>query len=121
MTRGVGQRHHATERHAQHDRIDDAEDIAECAHIIAPPRQIPVFASAVLARCAYESPHHARACWRASWARSHDSVQERRRAGSFLLRVGRLSALNLSGSNVNARFGRDRAALSGCALLSVAL
>ena len=49
MAGGVGQRHHAAERGAEHDRIDDAERLAECAHVVAPLRQIPALARAVLA------------------------------------------------------------------------
>ena len=49
MARGVGQRNHAAERRAEHDRIDDAERVAERAHVIAPLRQIPALARAVLA------------------------------------------------------------------------
>ena len=49
MAGGVGQRNHAAERRAEHDRIDDAERVAECAHVVAPLRQIPALARAVLA------------------------------------------------------------------------
>ena len=49
MSRGVGQRHHAAERGAQHDRIDDAKRLAERVHVVAPLRQIPALARAVLA------------------------------------------------------------------------
>jgi hypothetical protein len=49
VARGVGQGNHAAERGAQHDRIDNAERVAECAHIVAPLRQVPALAWAVLA------------------------------------------------------------------------
>ena len=49
MTGGVGQRHHAAEGCAEHDRRDDAEGLAERAHVIAPLRQVPAFARPVLA------------------------------------------------------------------------
>jgi hypothetical protein len=49
VARGISQRHHAAERYAQHDRVFDAEDVAEGAHVVAPLREIPAFARAVLA------------------------------------------------------------------------
>jgi hypothetical protein len=49
MAGGVGQRNHAAERRAEHDRIDDAGRVAEGAHVIAPLGQIPVLLRAVLA------------------------------------------------------------------------
>ena len=49
MARGVGQRDHAAERGAQHDRADDAEGVAESGHVVAPLRQLPAFGGAVLA------------------------------------------------------------------------
>ena len=49
MARGVGQRDHAAERGAQHDRIDDAQRLAERVHVVAPLRQIPALPRAVLA------------------------------------------------------------------------
>ena len=41
MASGVGQRHHAAERRAEHDRLDDAKHVAERAHVVAPLRQGP--------------------------------------------------------------------------------
>jgi len=49
MAGGVGQRNHAAERGAEHDRIDDAERITERAHVVAPLRQIPALPGAILA------------------------------------------------------------------------
>ena len=49
MAGGVGQRNHAAERRAEHDRIDDAERVAERAHVVAPLRQIPALPRAILA------------------------------------------------------------------------
>jgi hypothetical protein len=49
MARGVSQRDHAAERGAEHDRIGDAEGIAECAYVVAPLLQVPAFARTILA------------------------------------------------------------------------
>ena len=49
VARGIGQRDHAAERGAQHDRIDDAQRFAERVHVVAPLRQIPALPRAVLA------------------------------------------------------------------------
>jgi hypothetical protein len=49
MARGVGQRHHAAEGCAEHDRRGDAERIAKCAHVVAPLRQMPAFPWPILA------------------------------------------------------------------------
>ena len=49
MARGVSQRDHAAERRAQHDRIDDAQGVAERAHVVAPLRQVPALPGTVLA------------------------------------------------------------------------
>ena len=49
MARRVGQRDHAAERRAQHDRIDDAQGVAERAHVVAPLRQGPGLFGAILA------------------------------------------------------------------------
>jgi hypothetical protein len=49
VSRGVGQRHHAAERRAQDNRIDDAKRLAERMHVVAPLREIPARARAVLA------------------------------------------------------------------------
>ena len=49
MAGGIGQRNHAAERGAEHDRIDDAERITERAHVVAPLRQIPALPGAILA------------------------------------------------------------------------
>ena len=49
MAGGVGQRNHAAERRAEHDRIDDAERVAEGAHVVTPLRQIPALPRAILA------------------------------------------------------------------------
>jgi hypothetical protein len=48
MAGGVGHRHHAAERCAEHDRIDDAKHFAEDAYVVAPLHQIPALARAVL-------------------------------------------------------------------------
>jgi len=49
MACGISQCHHAAERCAQHDRVFDAEDLAEGADVVAPLREIPRFPRAVLA------------------------------------------------------------------------
>ena len=49
MARGVGQRDHAAERRAEHDRAGDAQHIAERAHVVAPLRQVPAFPGTILA------------------------------------------------------------------------
>ena len=49
MARGVGQRHHAAERCAEHDRVGDAERVAERAHVVAPLRQMPALPGTILA------------------------------------------------------------------------
>jgi hypothetical protein len=41
MAGGVSQGDHAAKRRAEDDRVDDAEDIAKGAHVIAPLRQVP--------------------------------------------------------------------------------
>ena len=49
MAGGIGQRNHAAERRAEHDRVDDAERVAERAHVVTPLRQIPALPRAILA------------------------------------------------------------------------
>jgi hypothetical protein len=49
MARGVSQRDHPAKRRAEYDRIRNAQDIAERAHVIAPLRQVPAFPRAILA------------------------------------------------------------------------
>ena len=49
MARRVSKRDHAAERRAQHDRIDDAQGVAERAHVVAPLRQGPRLFGTVLA------------------------------------------------------------------------
>ena len=49
MARRVGQRNHAAERCAEHDRAFDADHIAEGAHVVAPLRQVPALARTILA------------------------------------------------------------------------
>ena len=49
MARRVGHRDHAAERGSQHDRIDDAERIAEGADVVAPLRERPALPRPVLA------------------------------------------------------------------------
>src|SRR6266446_2883409 len=43
MTRGVGERDHAAERHTEHDRMSDPQNLAERPHIVTPLRQCPGF------------------------------------------------------------------------------
>ena len=45
MARRIGDRDHAAERHTEHDRLLDAERLAERAHVVAPLRQRPALAS----------------------------------------------------------------------------
>jgi hypothetical protein len=49
MSGSIRQSHHAAERGAEHDRTRDAERLAEGVHVVAPLRQIPALARAVLA------------------------------------------------------------------------
>src|SRR6266852_2141291 len=49
MAGGVGQRHHAAERRAQHDQTGDAQSVAECADVVTPLRQVPAFSRSILA------------------------------------------------------------------------
>src|SRR5215207_1116818 len=49
MARGIGQRHHATEGRAEHDRVRNAERVTERAHVVAPVRQLPCLSRTILA------------------------------------------------------------------------
>ena len=49
MPRGIGQRDHPAEGRTEHDRVDDAERVTERTHIVAPLRQVPARARAILA------------------------------------------------------------------------
>src|SRR6267378_8266527 len=49
MARGVSQRDHTAKRRAEDDRTDDAQDLAERMHVVAPLRQVPALSRAILA------------------------------------------------------------------------
>ena len=49
VARRIGHRDHAAERCSQHDRIDDAEHLAEGAYVVAPLRERPALLRSVLA------------------------------------------------------------------------